>query len=82
MPAAVALAIQGIMALVAAMPQIEAVAQEAKKFFAGLFKAGLITADVQNALNNHVDSIQALWKAGVPAEFQVQPDPVTLVAKT
>ena len=79
MPAAIGIAIQAIMALVAAFPQIEAIAMQAKAFFSGLFSSGLITKQLQDALHAHVDSIGVLFKMGLPPppEFQVQPDPVT-----
>lgn len=77
MAPAILAAIQGVMALVAAMPQIEAVGASAKAYFTALFEGKLISKEVQDALNAQVDSILALFKLGVtlPPEFQVQPDP-------
>jgi len=82
MQAALSLAIQGVLALLAATPQIVAVGAAAKNYFTGLFNAGLISNDLQNALHARVDADLALFKAGFtpPPEFQVQPDP-TPVAK-
>lgn len=78
-PAGVALSIQGILAALSAAPQAIALFNQAKQWFTELFKAGLITAEQQNFLNAHVDSILALFRAlgTIPPEFTVQPDPVT-----
>lgn len=77
MAPAVALSIQGILALLSAAPQAIALFSQAKQWFNELFKAGLITADQQNLLNAHVDQTLAMFRATgtIPPEFQVQPDP-------
>lgn len=77
MPAAIALAIQGLLALLNAAPQVEAIATRVRDMFRQMAQAGLITAEVQNALDARVEADLALFRNGVvPPEYQVQPDPV------
>jgi hypothetical protein len=72
----IGLIIQGIQAALAAAPQAIEVAEKGKEFIASLFRAGLITKEVQDAVHGHVDSIAALAAAGVgPAHWTVEDDP-------
>lgn len=70
-------AVQGLVALVSAFPQIETLAADTKTYFGALFSAKLISAEVQNALDAHLASVQRLFAVGVkpPVEFTVEPDP-------
>lgn len=66
-----------VQAIIAAAPTIIEGVEKAKTFVTALFTSGLISADQQNALHMHVDSLGALAATGViPAAFRVRPDPV------
>lgn len=74
--AGILLIIQGIQAALTAAPQIEALAEEARKWLAALFEAGVITAEVQNQLDAHVtEVVKAVLEGNPPPEFTVEPDP-------
>lgn len=75
--ATINLIVQGVQALIAEAPQIEAAVKSAKDYIASLFAAGLISVDQQNRIHQHIDSIVAAFNAGtIPPEFTVEPDPV------
>lgn len=70
------LIIQGIMAAIAAAPQIEALVISGKEFIKQMFSAGLIDKATQDAAMVYVDAVCAAAIAGIiPPAFQVQPDP-------
>ena len=69
----VAAIIQAILAALSAAPQAIELATKAKDFFSGMFSAGLITADTQNALHARVDADLLLFSKGIPVHWQVQP---------
>lgn len=76
MPAAVLLAIQAAQALLTEFPQIEGLAADIQRFFAGLFSKGVISVDQQNQVKEHVDAVLAAIESGnIPPEFTVEPDP-------
>lgn len=75
--------VSGILAAIQAAPQIESLAVDGYNFIAGLFKAGMISKEVQDAAKLHMDSIRALRDAGiVPLAWQVStaPKPAVVVA--
>lgn len=68
--------IQGILAAVAAAPQVEAVIAGAKALISALFEAKLITAEQQNALHGYVDTHAKLASVGItPPAWTVEADP-------
>lgn len=74
----VAVIIQAILAALAAAPQFTDLFIKAKDFFAGMFAAGLITKEQQDALFARVDADLKLFSTGmVPTWWTVEPDPVT-----
>lgn len=61
---------------ISAAPQVLALVQQAKDFFAGLFSAKAITKAQQDALWAAIDAHAQMVKAGiVPPHWQVEPDP-------
>jgi hypothetical protein len=76
MPAVIPLIISAIQAAIAAAPQVAKVVAGAKAWISSLFAGGIITAEQQDALHAHVDSIAALNATGIrPAAWTVEPDP-------
>lgn len=76
MPPAIPLILAGIQAALAIAPQVEEVVLGAKQLIAGLFKAGVISKDQQDALHAWVDAQAALARLGiVPPAWTVEPDP-------
>jgi len=74
--ATLALVLQGLTALVAAAPQVEALVKQVKDLISALFTAKQITKAQQDAMMAQVDAIVALSQAGiVPSHWAVQPDP-------
>lgn len=70
------LIIQAIMAGIQAAPKVEALVQSGMAYIKGLFDAGLISAETQNACFAYAEAVCAARKAGIiPAAAQVQPDP-------
>ena len=59
-----------------AAPDIAAIYEKARDWFAMLFKGGLITREQQQDLMAWADAHEKAVLAGeVPPEFQVEPDP-------
>ena len=76
MPPTVLMALDGLEALIQAEPQIASVVSAVKNLITGLFGAGIITADQQNALHARIDAVAAAAQAGqVLPEWTVEPDP-------
>lgn len=68
----------GFQGIISAAPQVVALVKQAKEFFEGLFKAGLITKEQQLACALQLDAHAAMVQAGiVPPPWQVEPDPVS-----
>lgn len=60
----------------AAAPKAIKLYEDSKTYITSLFKAGVITKEVQDAAHAHVDAIQAAVDAGeVPPSWTVEPDP-------
>lgn len=75
-PIAIGKVLGWLTSLIGAAPQIAAVYTQAKDFVKLLFEAKLISVEQQNLLWAHIDSIKALYDAGiVPSSWTVQPDP-------
>ncbi len=75
-PAILALIVQGLQAAIEAAPQIASVVAKAKDLISELFAAGVITAQQQADVHQHVDATCAAALAGRPSPaWQVQPDP-------
>lgn len=68
---------------VVAYPKVEALYIDFKNYITNLFKAGMISAEEQNATHTYVDGLQALAEAGIisPA-WRVDPDPAPTVTVT
>jgi len=63
--------------LITAAPEVAKGIENAKQLIQALFSKGLISAEVQDALNLYVDAEAAMVKSGVrPSHWTVQPDPV------
>ena len=78
--ATLALVIQGLTALVAAAPKIEAIVAQVKTLITALFTTQQITKAQQDAMMAQVDAIVALSQAGiVPPHWRIDPDPVNPV---
>lgn len=61
---------------ISAAPSVEAAVTAAKNTIAALFKAGVITKDVQDSTHAYIDAYAAAVVAGTtPPEFTVEPDP-------
>jgi len=74
--ATLTLIIQGLTAAIAAAPTIITQIENAKALIEGLFSAGVITKETQDALHTHLDTVVAAVLAGqVPPEFAVEADP-------
>lgn len=66
-------AIQGLMAIA---PDVILFAADVKSWIANMFSRGLISAEVQNALNGRVNDICGAFLTGkVPTAWQVEEDP-------
>jgi len=77
-PATIQLILQAIQAAIAAAPEVVALGEEAKKFITGLFSAGVITKQTQDACHLQVDAWMAQAAAGIiPDSWKVQPDPAS-----
>lgn len=75
-PESILLIIQAIQAAIAAAPQIEQVAIDAKNWVASLFSNSLISKETQDLIHAHVDAYQeALLNGTTPPEFTVEADP-------
>lgn len=73
--------VSGILALIQAAPQIAGLAEDGYKFIEGMFKAGMISKDVQDAAKLHMDGIRALVAAGItPPAWQVSTAPKPPIA--
>lgn len=74
--ATIQLALQFFQMAISAAPQVVELVTQAKNYFSAMFTAKLITAEQQNLLHAHIDSISAMAKAGLfPSHWQVEPDP-------
>jgi hypothetical protein len=70
------LIVQAVMAALAAAPQAVELANAAREFVTQLFKAGLITKEVQDATFDYVNAVTKMHRLGIISpSFQVQPDP-------
>lgn len=75
-PALVMTALSVFEALIGAFPQATKVVQEAKDFFTGLFSAGVITKEQQDALHSRLDKVADDYLNGrIPHSLIVVPDP-------
>ena len=63
---------------IAAAPKAVELIKNAKDFITGLFKAGLISKEQQDAAHAYADAQGELVRLGiVPDSWQVRPDPVS-----
>lgn len=77
-PQIIQLILLGFESAITAAPQIGALIQKGKDYFKSLADQGLITKEVQNALNNRLDQAGEAAIAGeVPIAWTVEPDPGT-----
>jgi ribosome biogenesis protein Tsr3 len=68
--------LQGIEALLAAMPGIVGIVDQAKSLVTSMFTAGKITKAQQDSLHAYIDARAALVAAGInPVWWTVEPDP-------
>lgn len=75
-PASILAILQGFELAMAAAPKVVELVKQAKKFFADLFSAGLITKAQQDAVFLRIEAHWAMVQAGiVPQHWQVEPDP-------
>ncbi len=65
-----------IQAVLSAAPQVAELVLKAKELITALFTAKVISKEQQDAMHLHVDSLAALYAAGiVPPAWKVEPDP-------
>lgn len=67
--------IQGIQMAIALAPKVVEIVTAGKNLITSLFSAGLITKEQQDAIHAHLDSYAALWAAGIPVHWTIEPDP-------
>lgn len=68
----------GIQMAMAATPKVIELVKQGKAFFSGLFGAGLITREQQNALHAQIEAHAEMIAAGiVQPQWTVEPDPAT-----
>jgi hypothetical protein len=74
MPAIIPLIIAAVQTAIQEGPQAIQIVKEAKQTFQAMFNAGLITKEVQQACNDHVDAcVNAANTGTLPPEFYVEP---------
>lgn len=73
----IGLIIQAILAGLAAAPQVIEAAAHARALITAMFTAKMITKEMQDALFKRVEADLALFAAGVPVHWTVEPDPET-----